>query len=788
MSKIWYVLTIDSAVIERDKSVFEEALSTTWKLWYEYLQNVDNNEISSYYSITLMSIDEKRIEDVKRLYSILPNERRIRWENEWVYYTFFLSQSVNVKLAHKLADNLSQLYQSPFYFHTLYSENSKIEVFHKEAITPRAIWRIFVQRNLTDSVNEWKLRIVNDYKIEQIQSLLSRHEDFDDVLNRVPWYWTAFEYVYDILWSVTSAYRFFNEHFDAWFRIEEWSISDYLRDWVPVWLSWSGIVEDKWVYFVLTQKWEEKQITDFTIRVHYKIIRDDNVSYIVSLMNQSWFEVNRIEWKNTTSEQAVADFIQKFWPFHFLWTKDHIKKVHWLISNTEVPIVYWYQYFGANEYKGNQILLLPDWVFDITTTKYFPKDEETGIYFMWWNDWMMYTPPIATAVPNMKNLLHMNISNVYWFDDYLWVTKRIYRDDSAWMIWMIACSMAWYMLYAPRDETPLYFLTWPTGTGKSTFADILALWFWVQSLYSIWQSTVYWMRVLLSSMNRMPAFMTEYRSSMQYKEQKDELLRLTFDRWVSQRWRQNWDLITYTLWSQVFLEWEDMYSSWSIRTRTIVHKTKKSWRMDGVDVKKIIADNSELISTFIWSYAMTVSKSNYMKAYNEARDILYIQWVEPRIIDNFCTFYAGSVAFAPQHKDTLIEKMKALILEQQADYNENGQHAQIIKILGQYVANKLSSIYIQWNNILISWDDVITFCTRERKKMDLSEDANYWLLIDYWFEWWMFEVQWTSEWDWKDPFMINWLKIHISKCPDKLFTNKKIYNLFINYKKTLWAN
>jgi len=786
MSKIWYTLSIESAFIERDEDKFVEALGVTGKLGYEYPQHIERNEITWYYTLILKWVPSERIETVTEIYGITPNEKRSRLAEEWDHYLFFLTQQVNEKTAHKIGENLSKLYWGGYIFHTFYKGNSEVRIIQQEAHTPRSILRLFTERNLCDSVNEGKLRIVNEYPIGEIQKYLKRSERFDKLLNRIPHHGTAFEYVHDILGSTIAAYKFFNEHFQTDFKIEQGNMSDYLTEGVSVSLTGSGIIEDKWAYYVLTAKGEEKQITDFTVRVHYKVMKNDQISYIVSLMNQTGFEVKRIEWKNTTSEQMVADFTQKFWPFHFLGSKDHVKKVHALISHTEVPIIYGYQQYGVNEYKGNQILLLPDGVFDITTKKYFPKDEETAIYFLGGNDGMMYTPPLATAVADPKNIAAIGRLEKYTFDDYMSFSNKIYKDDSAWIVWMIACSMAGYMLYAPREETPLYFLTWPTGTGKSTFADILALAFGVKQLYSIGQSTVYTLRVLLSSMHRVPTFVTEYRSSMQYREQKDEMLRMTFDQGNYQRGKQTGEVVSYRLSAQVFLEWEDMYSSGSIRTRTIVHKTRKAGRMEWADVKKLIHDNTDFISTFLGSYISQVSHATYMEAFNEARAILYRPGVEPRIIDNFCTFYAGCVSFAPEHKEIMTEKMISLMMAQQEDYNENGQAAQVIKILSQYVASQYSKVYIQWYSVIVSWDDILAFCNRERKKMELSEDANYDLLIDYGFEGDMYQVNGTDEWNATEQYMINGLKIHIARCPNKLYTNKHIYKLYLDYQKSVW--
>ena len=357
MSKIWYTLSLESAVIERDEERFLEALAATWKLGYEFPQHIEKNEITGYNTIILKDIAADRVKEVTELYHITPNERRWRLPEEGEHYIFYLTQQVNEKLANKIGEVLSTLYTSKYVFHTFYKGTAQVRIIQEEGLTPRSVTRLFFERNLCDSINEGKLRIVNDYLLEDIQKHLQKNERYDKLLNRVPGFWTPFEYVHDILGSTLAAYKFFNEHFQSDFKIEQGNMSDYLNQWVAVSLMWSGISSDKWAYFVLTAKWEEKQITDFTVRVHYKIIRNDQVSYIVSLMNQVGVEVKRIEWKNTTSEQNVADFTQKFWPFHFLGSKDHVKKVHSLISKTEVPIIYGYTQYGINEYKWNQILL-----------------------------------------------------------------------------------------------------------------------------------------------------------------------------------------------------------------------------------------------------------------------------------------------------------------------------------------------------------------------------------------------------------------------------------------------
>lgn len=185
------------------------------------------------------------------------------------------------------------------------------------------------------------------------------------------------------------------------------------------------------------------------------------ISYIVSMMNQAGHEVHHIEWKNTTSEQAVADFVQKFGPFHFLGTKDHVRKLHQMISSAEVPVIQAYTQYGKNDYKGNEIMLFPDGVYDITLKKFFPKDEETGIYFLGGNDGLMYSPNAnASATPELKHIPQYGVTAKRTMEDFIGFSKEVFADESAWIIWMTACSMAGYMLYADDGvKTPLYFLT-----------------------------------------------------------------------------------------------------------------------------------------------------------------------------------------------------------------------------------------------------------------------------------------------------------------------------------------
>ena len=150
-------------------------------------------------------------------------------------------------------------------------------------------------------------------------------------------------------------------------------------------------------------------------------------------------------------------------------------------------------------------------------------------------------------------------------------------------------------------------------------------------------------------------------------------------------------------------------------------------------MKHIVREHEELISSFIGSFVLSVKKDVYLNNFNEARNVIYKRGVEPRIIDNFRIMYAGCVSFAPEYKEKFIELIAWLMDQQQSDFEENGQSQQIIKILGQYVSesNRFNrNIYFDGNYVILPWDDVLSFINRERKRLELSEDANYDMLVD----------------------------------------------------------
>lgn len=184
-------------MIERDRIAFEAALEATEKLGFEYIQQIENNEITAYLSIVITDINYDRLKQVEKLYAISPSEERTRGGES--HYIFLLSQPTNTKLAIKTAENLSLLYGASYTFATFFSGNSVITPMSSATISTRQINKLFTHRVLTDSVNETKLKTVNEIPLAEIQSILKDATEYDHILNIIPNVGTPFEYVYEKL-------------------------------------------------------------------------------------------------------------------------------------------------------------------------------------------------------------------------------------------------------------------------------------------------------------------------------------------------------------------------------------------------------------------------------------------------------------------------------------------------------------------------------------------------------------------------------------------------------------
>ena len=53
-----------------------------------------------------------------------------------------------------------------------------------------------------------------------------------------------------------------------------------------------------------------------------------------------------------------------------------------MVTKSSVPTIYGYAQYGFNDYKGNDIILFPDGVFDMSNQKFFQKHDTLPYTFL----------------------------------------------------------------------------------------------------------------------------------------------------------------------------------------------------------------------------------------------------------------------------------------------------------------------------------------------------------------------------------------------------------------------
>lgn len=769
---IWYTLSPQSSVIEFDKNAFESALEITWAQWYEFIQEFARNDIAAYRTVVLPNISTERLNQVKDLYSIEPTERRTIDENT-VHYIFESSKALPKTRAIRFASALSDLYFSEYQFYTIYAPQCKEIVQNGKKIVDTPLYIFTEDSTYADSVNTDIETYVNSaVNIEDVLSKLHLELPYDPRLNTVPWKGKPFTFVMKHLGSLDVAYKFFNEHFNAGFTVSVDDISDFLQ--FGIGLTLTGIIEkDGWYWAEKKDGWIT-QITDFTIRVHYQIMNKNEMVYMVTLISRKGKEVNFIPWKNTMSETVMADFIVKHGPFHLSANKVHLKMLHEMISNTKVPTITTYFQYWLQDYKGSPILILPDWVYDFDTWRLFPKHDKVDFYFLGWNDGIT----VDAWDLDLNNVPRFTKWEELSYDDFFKITDSLYNDKMKHLPLMIACGMAGTALYPVGIEKPHYYITGTTGSGKSTMSDLIASMFWVKAIIDMYNTTLYPLRVMCSSLRRLPLFFQEYRSSMPLIREKDGIIRLVFDEWAFQRWQKNGDILKYKYEAQMCIEGEDSSNSGSIRSRCVLITTDKKYKRSDVQwASKRITDAKGKLAGFLSSYVKSTEEDVYRQWLQEWLDRFGKQCTNHRLVSNMSLLYAGCMAFAPEYQNIFEDILDNLLKEQMQDFELNGEWAKFMKIISEYYSDeRYAKVYIDKGYLYIDENEIQKYINRTHRRMDLTVESYAWHMKEMGFEVWDFEISIPEEFGvWRDFLIIFGYRIALSECPRRLLVNRKIY-------------
>lgn len=779
----WYTLSSKSAVIQSNIEQFRKDVTLTGQIGYEFMHEFVGNDIVGYKTCVIVAPEADRIALVESVYGIKPYQ--IRDTPEGLHYIFMFPKAFTKNRYYLAAQYLGDLYQTDTQLYTIFADQCPSIEVPGFILDYSGLSSIFHLPLLSDSINQDQETYINETTpIETVLAGLHSTDACDPVLNIVPGTGKPFAYAVHALGSVEWAYKFFNEKFSGEFITDGDGISEYLLTWVvaksPV------IIEKNGGYYTLGSKDQLVKLTDFLIHVHYQIARPgQEVVYIVSLVNGLGRRVDFIEWKSKASEMLLADSILKYGPFHLTAPKAHLNLIHEMISGTRVPTIYTYPRYGLNEYKGMQIMVYGDGVLDIETKRWYPKNEKMGFYFLGGNDGIKIdnSDEASNQVPRFNTL------NMKGWEDYHSFFKKLYKGDNSYTPLLIASMMAGVSLFNVDISKPHIYITGTTMSGKSTMSSMIGKMFGVTKALDLSNTTLWAMKAACASMNRLPLFLQEYRTTMKYVDEKDAIIRLVFDEGEFSKGRADSSTVHYQFRTQLCMEGEDISSSGSIRSRCLIVTHSSLFNngsgMEG-GVANFIKKNTDLLNSFAYSYYSTVSQETYEKAVKEGYKLFQDPKLPQRIIDNIVLMYAGAVAFAPDEQKNIERTCRGMMMRQVDDFNLNGEAIVFLKIIKEYLTGRYAEAYVQDGYAYIDYTEIANFVNRTKRHTSISMDAYRGHMEELWFENDFFEVSIKKEWQGisePDSKMIDAARIPVANCPKELLCYPKIYDAYKKAKK-----
>lgn len=777
MKKRAYAVTETAASLISDEIEAKSVFHSSGIIGIEYNHTINGSVIKFYNTIvfqTRLASWVDRVEEVEKLYGVIPSEIRTKGEVTYFMYKilgqWLLKQSA-IKVAMWLSSILDMEYQwgiiPEFQADSCESKHGVIKpVVIKHIIDTTLI-------NIADSVSETQAERCNDINIGEVVEAMWTGDLYDLVLNIVPEIGKPYNYAVAKM-GIDNAHKFFNEKFNAEFELDDKAAARFLEEGEPINTPAFSLIGG-W-YSAEKQSGWEMRVTDFTIYVHYRLVKHQEITYFVSFRKANGKRSRQIEWTNTVSEAKLAEILLKLWPYHFTGTKGHIQLIHQYITATNVPNITSIPKYGNVEMLWWRYFVLYDGVCDLENRTFYPKNENEKYYFV--NSTDGFIVEGNSGNQSAAKFIIPSFGN-FWtnsFDEFMEITKSIYGDYSAEMILVFACWILGYSLYQPNYKSPISFITWPTGTGKTTFAQIISVMFNQQTPLSAPDTTPFALKTTLTASEWLPVFLSEFRSDGKYTDQQEKIFRTAFDKSLYMSGRADKTVDTDFFTAQIFIEWEDISESGSVRTRSVIWKTKASGRKN-CNPLDIINNNKEVLSSFQSSYISSTCKFDYDNELNYARKTFYKKGIENRILDNICVLYAGVMAFAWElHRDRMKEIFDYLLQIQITDFENNWTTSKFIALISRYLDSQYAKAYISKDSrVIISWSDLVHFIEKNRIKTDLALDSYKDNLEWVGFKFWMNEVKYRWEFDQEETKLVKGLSIGIHDCPKEFFVHKNLY-------------
>jgi len=787
----------DAAIVETNREEFTSKLEKLWVQGCEYFQKFSGSKISKYYTIVASASWEAfryRIDQVNKMYGIFPCE--IRQSGSKYHAIYQLSRPLNKTNTDKLSLVLKEVLLCDTQYWTFFSDyekvfEEKISTISIEDIERVGKYILWGSTSVWDSINDSLLDVANFVPAQSVVELFWRDDDIDEDLNVIIGYGKPFAYVREILGSLDATLKFFNEHFDTGFQMQDVTIDTYFVDGI---LSKSEEMMQLWGWYAVETEKGNIRITDFTIRVHYKLLRDEKTSYAISLVGKDGKKTSIFQWSNSVSEANLVEIVQSLGNYHFITPlKKYLIMIHSMIANTPVPTIYVLPRYGRNIFMGSEVMVYANGVFDIQRKMYFPKAPDASFYFLDGTDWFVvqdfkwreYDATTIASVPSIKS------NEVYGFDDYRNIFHNLYKDITGDFLVMACCTYMWFGLFSEENVhyNPMFCGHWVTGSGKTTFAEYIKMMLGIE-----WDPVVFWggttnfaLLTMLGRINKLPIMCSEFRAGSEDANGKEAMFRSLYDRNSIAKWNVQQTITTYELVASIFVEWEELPNDGAVRSRMIHKRLAKRFQnlSSGIDIHQIIANGKQKIDAFMHSYQMIADKDTYDECLIDGRTIFGGKGKEPRVLDNICMMYASCMAFDKKEKDYYIETLKKISLELHQDVADNGTGMQIIKAMWMYASGRWSKVYIDQRKktVIVPWYDLVNYVKRQKIELSLNIESYRDHLVEMWFEEWIYEVEVIDEFGIPEEICVDWFSIHISKCPQELFTKKEVFRLYKSLSK-----
>ena len=753
--------TEDFSVLEDDINVFLSECESTDSVWYILPHIIgNNNKISSYTALVIETTVEVDLDYLKDTYKIKPN--KIYKHNYTYQYVFNLYKAIpphDYKRAWKWLTYIIWWILVDCHFFPEY----KVEKILEQDIIDKNLITFLIQFSLQI---KWDDKYQQELSVHNYQEFLKTKDipftdiltklklplvDFDSKKNIHLKFWWPFNFVWQHLLWWRKVFEFFNEEFWLDFELEEEKDNTkYTRDWV---LLDDTLLKWWWIYKYSHINWYYRNdkdsnpvnITDFIIKVYYKIQQVDwTIWYIISLVNDS-VESEKITLLNTTSKTLFSDFIQKQWNFHFFWNDTQIKTLHQQISNiNSIPFIkqiIWYWH-----HEDEWIILFNNWIWDIKERIFTEKKDWEMFYFNYnykwyyvvdkhWND---LTKIIKDWVPQLNVSGDISVLNIFKF------VNKLYKDDTWEFLIYIILWLFWYLLHwDKRDPFPFIFAKWITATWKTSFNELILKAFWIKSKWSDFSNiTLFVLTAILSYMIKFPIYLWEYRRDWLYVDSKDWILRSAFDRKSQPKWKADQTIITYDYYANVIMDWEEISNDWAVKSRTIQRNFIKTHKIEW-NFNQIVKNEWEILDWLLYNYLVKSKAKKYEEWYNKGIDIFHNK-INSRVWENFAKIYAWCYSFLPEkYLDKCIEVLKDSFNYQLKDFEEDWTSQQIIKAIEKYLNTPYCSwVYTTKNVIIISWNWLEEYISKFRLKLTLNVDTYKDHIISLWYK-----IDYVDVWD-----------------------------------------